>query len=104
MRDSPPSSLTIKTFSANLTPWCSVPPFVIIGTKIDEEGAEERFRLLKEKYSSETVLPLSIYMDELLEDVKKAFMKLADLDETKKDDDGGFTSRMDKDAVYRDEE
>ena len=79
-------------------------PFVIIGTKIDEEGGEERFRLLKEKYSSETVLPLSIYMDELLEDVKKAFMKLADLDETKKDDDGGFTSRMDKDAVYRDEE
>ena len=43
-------------------------------------------------------------MDELLEDVKKAFMKLADLDETNKDDDGGFTSRMDKDAVYRDEE
>ena len=49
------------------------------------------------------MLPLSIYMDELLEDVKKAFMKLDDLDETKKDDGGGFTYSMDMDTVYRDE-
>ena len=78
--------------------------YIIIGTKIDEPDAEERFEKLKEKYSLETVLPLSIYADELLEPVKQAFMTLADLGVKKEISNGGFTSSMDMDAVYRDEE
>ncbi len=79
-------------------------PSMLIGTKIDEEGAAERFRLLKEKYSSAmTVLPLSIYDDSLLEPVKLAFMEMAG-DAGEKEEESGFTSKMDKDAFYRDEE
>lgn len=78
-------------------------PSILIGTKIDEEGAEERFQLLKEKYPEEEIYSLSIYMDDLLEPVKAAFTKLAGITATKKSDDGGFTSKMDKDAFYRDE-
>lgn len=78
--------------------------YIIIGAKVDEPDAEERFEKLKEKYSEETVLPLSIYMDELLEPVKQAFMTLADLGVKKEISNGGFTSSMDMDAVYRDEE
>ena len=78
-------------------------PSILIGTKIDEEGTEERFRLLEEKYSSSmTVLPLTIYDDSLLEPVKKAFASMAGITGEKKD--SGFTSVMDNDAVYRDEE
>lgn len=79
-------------------------PSILIGTKIDEDGAAERFEELKEKYSSSlTVLPLSIYDDSLLEPVKVAFAKLANVGKEEKMD-GGFTSKMDKDAYYRDEE
>jgi GTPase len=76
---------------------------ILIGTKIDEDGTEERFRLLEKKYSSSmTVLPLTIYDDSLLEPVKKAFASMAGITGEKKD--SGFTSVMDNDAVYRDEE
>ena len=78
-------------------------PYVIIGTKIDEEGAEERFKELKEKYKGVEVLPLSIYMDELLDPVKKAFVKLSGVLDNKKEDNGGFTSVVNRDAEYRDE-
>ena len=78
-------------------------PYVIIGTKIDEDGAEDRFIELKKKYSDVEVLPLSIYMDELLEPVKKAFVKLSGVLDNKKEENGGFTSVMNKDAEYRDE-
>ena len=78
-------------------------PYVIIGTKIDEEGAEERFKELEEKYRDVEVLPLSIYMDELLDPVKKAFVKLSGVLDNKKEDNGGFTSVVTRDAEYRDE-
>ena len=71
---------------------------ILIGTKIDEEGTAERFEELKAKYPDKTVLPLSIYMDELVEKVKWALMGLCGEKEEK-----GFTSRMDTDAEYRDE-
>ncbi len=78
-------------------------PSVLIGTKIDEEGTEDRFKELEKKYSSLlTVLPLSIYDDALLEPVKREFALLAGVTGEKKDP--GFTSQMDKDAYYRDEE
>lgn len=74
---------------------------LLICTKMDEEGAEERFGQIKAKYPGMTVLPLSIYMDELLDDIKRAFMHLVSSDSS--DIGGGFTSRMDTDALYRDE-
>ncbi len=76
---------------------------ILIGTKIDEEGAEERFSQLKAKYSSQMdVLPLSIYDDELLEPVKKALFSLGGGEENSSS--SSFTSVMDKDAYYRDED
>ena len=85
------------------SPELAMKPSLLIGTKIDEDGAEERFRLLEEKYSSRmTVLSLTIYDDSLLEPVKAAFAALAGM--TGESKDPGFTSVMDNDAVYRDEE
>ncbi len=72
---------------------------IIVGTKIDEEGTEERFEKLKEKYSDTLVLPLSIYRDDLLDPLKHALFRLSGEKEEK-----GFTSSMDMDAHYRDEE
>ena len=42
-------------------------------------------------------------MDELLEPVKKAFVKLSGVLDNKKEDNGGFTSIVNRDAEYRDE-
>ncbi len=76
---------------------------IIIVTKMDDaEDAEERFLKIKEKYPEIPCLPLSIYMDELLEPVKRAFMRLAEHDDEKASADG-FTTRVNKDAEYRDE-
>lgn len=80
-------------------------PYIVIGTKIDEPGCEERFEELKSKYPDEELYSLSIYIDELLLPVRRAFRRLVGTNAIKKvDDNGGFTSRMDNDAVYRDEE
>lgn len=79
--------------------------YIIIGTKIDEPGCDEHFLKLKKKYATKKVLPLSIYMDDLLDPVKKAFVELARSEELKESNrDGGFTSKMDNEADYRDEE
>ncbi len=76
---------------------------ILIGTKIDEVGTEERFEELKKKYSSSMeVLPLSIYDDELLEPVKKALYDLSGVGAASSE--SSFTSKMDMDAYYRDEE
>ena len=78
---------------------------IIIATKMDEgDDAWQRFDQIKKKYLGMTVLPLSIYMDELLEPVKRAFMSLSAKEEAMEKENGGFTSRMDNDAEYRDEE
>ncbi len=75
---------------------------IIIVTKMDEgDDANDRFNEIKSKYSDMTVLPLSIYMDELLDPVKIAFLDLAKGDEVKKGD--GFTTVVDNNAEYRDE-
>lgn len=74
---------------------------IIIGTKIDEENGEEHFKTLKDKYSDIDVYPLSIYMDETLEPIKKAFFELSGL---KTESESGFTTVINKDAEYPDEE
>lgn len=78
--------------------------YIIIGTKIDEDGASERFEELKAKFSDRTVLPLSIYDDDLLLPVKQAFISLASINEKKDSNEGGFTTKVNNDAIYRDEE
>lgn len=80
-------------------------PQVIIATKLDEEGTEERFSLLKEHLAPRKVLPLSIYMDDTILGVKQAFIAMVAGDEQKKsENEGGFTTKVDNDAVYRDEQ
>ncbi len=78
-------------------------PYVIIGTKTDEMIESDAFEKLKNKYKDQTVLPLSIYDDELLLPVKQAFVRLVDSfsEESKKEKE--FTSHMNLDAEYRDE-
>ena len=78
--------------------------YIIIGTKIDEDGASERFEELKAKFSDRTVLPLSIYDDDLLLPVKQAFISLASINEKNDSNEGGFTTKVNNDAIYRDEE
>ena len=79
--------------------------YIVIATKIDEPDCEERFEEFKEKYPDEEIYPLSIYMDDLLNPVKQAFRRLVGGNAIKKvEENGGFTSRMDSDAFYRDEE
>lgn len=89
----------------NYAPALLEKPQVIIATKMDEEGAEERFKTLQKSFGDTKVLPLSIYIDEYLEDVKKAFFNLVGDDGIKshKEENGGFTTKVDKDAYYREE-
>lgn len=50
---------------------------VVIGTKLDEEGARENLRELALSLPGEEVLGLSIYLDETVETVRQAFVRLA---------------------------
>lgn len=79
-------------------------PQVIIASKIDEDPEEERYKALCKALSPREVLPLSIYMDDTVEKVKHAFIHLVQEAGIRKDDEtGGFTTRPDNDAEYRDE-
>ena len=80
-------------------------PQVIIASKYDEPEAEERYEKLQEEFGDTPVHKLSIYMDETVEDVKRAFIRVVSESGMKKsDDNGGFTAKVDNDAYYRDEE
>lgn len=79
-------------------------PYIIIGTKMDEIDSKERFEKLKEKYRDNKVVPFSIYLDDMIDNIKKEFIKLYEDNTEKKDNNGGFTTIIDKDAYYRDEE
>lgn len=82
-------------------------PELLIVTKMDEtDDAEERLSEIKAKYPEKKVLPLSIYMDELLLPIEQAFMEMASIDRPELKElggNGGFTTRPDNDAEYRDE-
>lgn len=76
-------------------------PRVIIASKLDEDEDLSKFNALKERLGEE-VLPLSIYMDETVEVVKQAFIHLVRQEGLKdKAKGGGFTSKVDNTAVYR---
>lgn len=74
-------------------------PKLILGTKLDEPETEKRFEKLKEKYPEHKVLPLSIYMDDYVEQVKHAFINLVDKKPVE-----GFTAVVDNNATYLDGE
>ena len=79
-------------------------PQVIIASKLDEDGAQERLEALRARLAGRDIHPLSIYMDETVEDVKQAFIRLVATSGIVEDEEGGgFTTRVDNDAFYRDE-
>ena len=79
-------------------------PQVIIASKLDEDGAPERLEALRSRLAGRDIHPLSIYMDETVEDVKQAFIHLVATSGIVEDEEGGgFTTRVDNDAFYRDE-
>ena len=79
-------------------------PQVIIASKLDEDGAPERLEALRARLAGRDIHPLSIYMDETVEDVKQAFIHLVATSGIVEDEEGGgFTTRVDNDAFYRDE-
>ena len=90
----------LKTFAPSLLE----KPQVIIASKYDEDGAEERLAELKKQFAGREIHPLSIYMDETIEDVKQSFIHMVSTSGIVEDDkDGGFTTKVDNDAYYRDE-
>jgi GTP-binding protein len=50
---------------------------VVIGTKMDEEGSDERLELLKARLSGETVQGLSVFSQYGIPEIKKIFFDLA---------------------------
>ena len=79
-------------------------PQVIIASKLDEDGAQGRLEALRSRLAGKDIHPLSIYMDETVEDVKQAFIHLVATSGIVEDEEGGgFTTRVDNDAFYRDE-
>jgi GTP-binding protein len=77
---------------------------VIIGTKTDEPGTGERLEELKQKYADKEVIGLCVYLDQGVDAVKHAFIRMVEKQESAKDvsaaDEGGFTATVDHDAYY----
>jgi GTPase len=60
----------VRSFSAET----AEKPRIVIGTKMDVEGARERFRELASSLPGETSLSMSVFSREGLEDVKRCFL------------------------------
>lgn len=78
---------------------------VIIGTKkTDEPGTGERLEELKQKYADKEVIGLCVYLDQGVDAVKHAFIRMVEKQESAKEisiaDEGGFTATVDHDAYY----
>lgn len=76
---------------------------IIIGTKLDEEGAAENFEKLKKKFKDKQCFGMTILDDDTVKPIMKAF---ADMVETEKtpEEESGFSSSIDTDAFYSDED
>jgi len=73
---------------------------VIIGTKIDEEGTDERLAALKKKYPEETVIGLCVYFNQGVDEVKEAFYQIVERVDPSTVEDRGFQSELDMNAHY----
>ncbi len=69
---------------------------VLIGTKLDEEGASENFEKFKEKYSDKQVFGMSIFDEDSVKPIMKAFVDMLVEPSTEQ----GFTSKPNTDAYY----
>jgi GTPase len=69
---------------------------VLIGTKLDEEGATDNFEKFKEKYSDKQVFGMSIFDEDSVKPIMKAFVDMLVEPST----DQGFTTKPDTDAYY----
>ncbi len=89
---------------ADFAPALLEKPQVIIASKLDEDGAVQRLEDLRTRLAGREIHPLSIYMDETVEQIKQAFIHVVSSSGIAEDDaSGGFTSHADNDAHYRDE-
>ena len=69
---------------------------VLIGTKLDEDGAQENFERFKAKFSDKTVFGMSIFDEDSVKPIMKAFVDMLG----KNTEEKGFSSRPDTDAYY----
>ena len=79
---------------------------VIIGTKTDEPGTQERLEALKKKYPDKEVLGLCVYLDQGVDAVRHAFIKMVNVQQSAsvtETSDGGFSTTVDLDAYYPEE-
>lgn len=78
-------------------------PRVVIGTKIDEQGCNERLALLQASLGDTPVIGLSNITSEGLEEVKRAFIALVQSYGRTKRVEQDFSSSFDSEAEYREE-
>ena len=69
---------------------------VLIGTKLDEDGALENFEIFRKKYSDKQVFGMSIFDEDSVKPIMKAFVEMIG----KPAEERGFSSRPDEDAYY----
>ncbi|MCF0261355.1 MAG: GTPase ObgE [Sphaerochaetaceae bacterium] len=69
---------------------------VLIGTKLDEEGALDNFEKFKAKYSDKTVFGMTIFDEATVKPIMKAFVDMLG----KTTEDKGFSTKLDNDAYY----
>lgn len=69
---------------------------IIIGTKLDEQGAEENFKKLKSMFPDKEVYGITVYDDETVKPVMEAFLRVV----SKPAEEKGFSSCIDHNAVY----
>lgn len=72
---------------------------VLIGTKLDEDGAEENFEKFKAKYSDKQVYGMTILDEKTVEPIMDAFVNMLDIPQ---EEEKGFSTKPDTDAFYSD--
>ena len=69
---------------------------ILIGTKLDEEGAKENFERFRKKYSDKQVFGMSIFDEDSVKPIMQAFVTMAG----KLVNDKDFTTKVDNQAFY----
>lgn len=69
---------------------------ILIGTKLDEEGAKENFEKFRKKYSDKQVFGMSIFDEDSVKPIMQAFVTMAG----KLVNDKDFTAKVDNQAFY----
>lgn len=72
---------------------------VLIGTKLDEDGAPENFEKFKAKYADKHVFGMTILDEKTVEPIMDAFVNMLDISQ---EEEKGFTVKPDTDAFYSD--